>query len=67
MKKIVMIMGTALVLSSCGVVGAAGSIAGAKFGYESIPKRWIEKLDKEVAKKLEEFLEYIFKTYGGSI
>lgn len=28
MKKIIMIMGTALVLSSCGVVGAAGSIAG---------------------------------------
>lgn len=28
MKKIIMIMGTALFLSSCGVVGAAGSIAG---------------------------------------
>ena len=28
MKKIIMIMGTALILSSCGVVGAAGSIAG---------------------------------------
>ena len=28
MKKILIITGTALVLSSCGVVGAAGSIAG---------------------------------------
>ena len=28
MKKIIMIIGTALILSSCGVVGAAGSIAG---------------------------------------
>ena len=45
------------------IAGIAGSIAGAKFGYENIPKRWVEKLDKEVAKKLEEFLEYVFKTY----
>ena len=28
MRKIITIMGMALVLSSCGVVGAAGSIAG---------------------------------------
>ena len=49
------------------IAGIAGSIAGSKFGYESIPKRWIEKLDKEVVKKLEEFLEFVSKTYGGSI
>ena len=30
-------------------------------------KKWIEKLDKEVVKKLEEFLEFVSKTYGGSI
>ena len=45
------------------IAGIAGSIAGAKFGYENIPKRWVEKLDKEVVKKLEKFLEYVFKTY----
>lgn len=45
------------------IAGIAGSIAGAKFGYENIPKRWVGKLDKKVAKKLEEFLEYVFKTY----
>ena len=49
------------------IAGITGSIAGAKFGYENIPKRWVEKLDKQVAKKLEEFLEYVFKTYGRSI
>jgi len=32
MKKILIITGTALVLSSCGVVGAAGSIAGGAIG-----------------------------------
>ena len=49
------------------IAGIAGSIAGAKFGFDNIPKRWVESLDKEVVKKLEEFLEYISKTYGGSL
>lgn len=38
----------------------AGSLAGAKFGFEAIPKRWIEQLDNQVKEQLNKFANFIF-------
>lgn len=40
------------------IAAIAGSIAGAKFGYNAIPERWIGQLDSEVKEKLDEFIYY---------
>lgn len=40
------------------IAAIAGSIAGAKFGYDAIPKRWVNQLDNDVKAKLDEFIEY---------
>lgn len=43
------------------IAAIAGSISGAKHGYQSIPKEWVEKLDPTVCNKLDEFLDYVIK------
>ncbi len=40
------------------IAAIAGSIGGAKFGYSSIPIRWIEQLDAKVKNKLDKFINY---------
>lgn len=40
----------------------AGGLLGAKFGYEDIPLRWINKLNEETRKKLDEFIDFCVKT-----
>lgn len=44
------------------IAAIAGSIGGAKFGYRSIPTRWIEQLDTKVKNKLDKFADYCLKT-----
>ena len=44
------------------IAAIAGSIGGAKFGYNSIPTRWIEQLDPEVKNKLDKFADYCLQT-----
>lgn len=42
------------------IAAITGSLAGAKFGYKAIPKRWIEQLNPEVKKDLENFKKFVF-------
>lgn len=44
------------------IAAITGSLAGAKFGYSNIPKRWIKQLNPEVKNILEKF-EYFVFTY----
>ena len=37
----------------------AGGLVGAKFGYDAIPIRWIEMLDKQVKNKLDKFADWV--------
>lgn len=47
-------------------IGAiAGGMAGAKYGYASIPQRWIDALDPEVRKQLDELAEIATKRQEG--
>lgn len=41
------------------IAALSGSLLGAKFGYENIPKEWIDKLDPKVMKELLNFYDYI--------
>lgn len=41
------------------IAALAGGLAGARWGYSSIPKSWLEKLDERVATQLEEIAEFI--------
>ena len=38
-----------------------GGLIGAKFGIENVPEKWIEKLDKDVLKKLLNFANYAYE------
>lgn len=40
------------------IAAIAGSIAGARFGYDAIPKRWIGQLDSGVKFELDKFVDY---------
>jgi len=42
------------------IAAITGSIAGAKFGYNCIPKRWIKQLNPEVKEFLEKFKNFVF-------
>lgn len=44
------------------IAAIAGSIGGAKLGYESIPQRWIDQLDGNVKNKLNKFANFCLKT-----
>lgn len=45
------------------IAAIAGGISGARFGYKSIPKKWIDKLNPVVKDQLNEFLEFVLKGY----
>ena len=45
------------------IAAIAGSIAGAKFGYEAIPKDWVDSLNEQVKQKLSKFSEFVMQTY----
>lgn len=40
------------------IAAIAGGLSGARFGYEAIPQKWIDKLDPQVKTKLDEFIEF---------
>lgn len=42
------------------IAAIAGSLAGAKFGYDAIPERWINQLDPNVKNVLKEFQHFVF-------
>lgn len=43
-------------------IGAlTGGLAGAIYGYDSIPQKWIDKLDIQIKNKLDEFVEFVVK------
>lgn len=42
------------------IAAIAGSLAGAKFGFNNIPERWVETLNPEVKKFLEKFINFAF-------
>lgn len=43
------------------IAAIAGGLAGAFWGYDAIPERWLEALDKKVKNKLDYFVEYIME------
>ena len=45
------------------IAAIAGGLAGARFGYDSIPKKWIDKLNSDVKHELDLFLNFVIKTY----
>lgn len=44
------------------IAAITGSLAGARFGYDAIPERWINQLNDDVKEKLEKFYEFVIKT-----
>lgn len=40
------------------IAAITGSLSGARYGFESIPKRWIEQLDIQVKNELDNFAEF---------
>ena len=42
------------------IAAIAGSLAGAKFGYDNIPERWINQLNPDVKEFLEKFKNFAF-------
>lgn len=42
------------------IAAITGSIAGARFGYDNIPKRWIEQLNPDIKIFLEKFKNFAF-------
>lgn len=42
------------------IAAIAGSLAGAKFGFDKIPKRWINQLNPDVKEFLEKFKKFVF-------
>lgn len=42
------------------IAAIVGSLAGAKFGYDDIPKRWINQLNPETKEFLENFKNFVF-------
>lgn len=40
------------------IAAIGGSLAGAKFGYSTIPQKWIDKLDNKVKDSLEKFADW---------
>lgn len=46
------------------IAAIAGGISGARFGYDAIPRRWIDKLDPQVKTKLDKFIAFCAKEAG---
>ena len=42
------------------IAAITGSLAGAKFGFNNIPKKWVEQLDPDVKIFLENFKNFVF-------
>lgn len=42
------------------IAAITGSLAGARFGYDNIPERWINQLNPEVKEFLENFKNFVF-------
>lgn len=42
------------------IAAIAGSLAGARFGFNNIPKRWVEALNPDVKEFLEKFINFAF-------
>ena len=42
------------------IAAITGSLAGARFGYNNIPERWINQLNPDVKKYLEKFKNFVF-------
>ena len=42
------------------IAAVAGSLAGAKFGFEAIPKSWLDQLDDAVKSELKKFVFFVF-------
>ncbi|WP_099950031.1 ADP-ribosylglycohydrolase family protein [Ezakiella peruensis] len=45
------------------IAAITGSMAGARDGYHSIPKEWIDKLDANVKAKYDSFIEFLLEKY----
>lgn len=45
------------------IAAITGSMAGARDGYHSIPKEWIDKLDANVKTKYDAFTEFLLEKY----
>ena len=43
------------------IAAITGSIVGARFGYDSIPKSWVKKLDSKIKECLEKFKSFVLK------
>ena len=43
------------------IAAIAGSLAGARFGYDAIPERWINQLNPDVKEFLEKFKNFVFE------
>ncbi len=43
------------------VAAITGSLAGAKFGYDKIPERWINQLNPDVKEFLDKFISFVFE------
>ena len=42
------------------IAAITGSLAGAKFGYDAIPEKWINQLNHDVKEFLEKFKNFTF-------
>nr|WP_075574221.1 ADP-ribosylglycohydrolase family protein [Ezakiella massiliensis] len=45
------------------IAAITGSMAGARDGYHSIPKEWIDKLDNNIKMKYDAFTEFLLEKY----
>ena len=45
------------------IAAITGSLAGARYGFDSIPERWLEKLDRKVYNKLSEYAMFVCSTH----
>lgn len=41
------------------IAAIAGGLAGARFGFDAIPKRWVKQLNPDVKEKLDKFLKFV--------
>lgn len=41
------------------IAAISGSLSGARLGYQAIPEKWINKLDKEVRTVLDKYAQYV--------
>lgn len=44
------------------IAALTGGLAGAYYGFDQIPEKWVQKLDKKVKKNLEKFIDFCCQT-----